>query len=151
MIKAFTLIEVCVVMVISGIVIVTAGLSYSIINKQLNEYSKLSESMLNEIRLDFLISKEMRESRYAEAIDYGIRFVTNHGSFVEYRFSENNVIRITSQIQDTIDVIVLDWDFDKTSSLGLIKEFAIQLKNQEGLYSHYSKEYGADLLMDEIK
>ena len=150
--KAFTLIEMVVVMLLSSVVMGIVVSSYQIINKQLLFFRKGSSELLEQARLKTLIGKDFIKSDKIYSISNGINCI-NGTDTIAYSFNENEIIRSFQTVLDTFhinvteSIIILLYDWDATK-YPLISDLILSVthKKKERNF-HYNKTYGADVLM----
>ncbi len=153
--KAFTLMELLVSMLISGIVISIIYLSYEIIYKQYEEYKKTNQKITQTLLLNTLLKTDFLQSHYILNKEKGLVFIDKENHGIGYQFEELYVLRKVNEVQDTFFIaakeISIKFQNEKQEvPLGLIDELifdATILDEQE--HFHYQKNYGADVLMEE--
>jgi len=153
-IRAFTIIELVVVMVISGIAISIAGLSYDIINMQMLNYETTSARLLSTIQFNHLLKTDFIQAKKVIKEQGSLKFVSENKNEISYYFDEDNIIRRMAYLADTFQLSVFNVKQQLINEVqkndgDLVDELSFQLTNLEHTqYFHYYKTYGADVLME---
>jgi prepilin-type N-terminal cleavage/methylation domain-containing protein len=101
-VKAFTILEVSISMLIAAIVIGIAYSAYNILSHSYLEYNKKKQETGVVLQLNQLLKKDFIKSDLI-LDDQGIVVFRNNGDIIRYEFTPDYVIR-TSQIIDTFKV-----------------------------------------------
>jgi prepilin-type N-terminal cleavage/methylation domain-containing protein len=155
-IRAFTLIELVVAMLISSIVVIVAFTGYEIIAGQYVDYRKKSNEITKSFLLNNLLAKDFLNSELALINPNGdLIFKFKATPEVDYQFRENYIIRVfTTTLQDTFFIpsqnIVKRFQGDSlTGNRALIDNLSFSAKVlDEKVYYQFAKEYGAGVLME---
>jgi prepilin-type N-terminal cleavage/methylation domain-containing protein len=155
-IRAFTLIELVVAMLISSIVVIVAFTGYEIIAGQYVDYRKKSDEITKSFLLNSLLAKDFLNSELILLNPNGdILFKFNNAPEVDYQFKEAYIIRIfANSLQDTFFIpsqnIVKRFQGDSlTGNQALIDNLSFSAKVlDEKVYYQFGKEYGAGILME---
>jgi Tfp pilus assembly protein PilE len=151
-IKAYTIVEMIVTMLITGVTISIAYSSFRIINGQFGQYKARSQRNYEVVLLDKFMMKDITEA---------VRVVRNTNGFsclyidktIDYTFESTYILR-KSTLADTFNINVLEPKFtfmdeeefvpgalvDRVEFAGVIEDETIPFI--------YIKEYGADILLD---
>ena len=152
---AFTIPELMVVMLLSGIVI---SAMYLLLEFSFTNYFRyfISTGKLNSIsRMDYLLTKDINTSAVLQKTENGFSF-TEHNKIIEYKILDSLLIR-TDQFTDTMIVNQIQyellWNNVPLLSSGEVGEhlmLTITYKGEE-LVMHYQKHIDAKgyLLMEE--
>ena len=156
-IKAFTIIEVTIAMLISAIVIGITYAVFSIINQSYNSFNKKNEHMAVVLQLDKLLR---RDFEHAELIIKDTSGIVFHGSdkTVRYKFDTAYVVRIglitdTFKVKtDTVNTLFESKTINETGAseeqnrLDQLDLFLV-LQNEKITY-HYHKIYSSANLIN---
>lgn len=153
MIKAFTLMELLVAMLISSIVISISYISYDIIYKQYFSYKENNQSITQTALINSLINRDIFEAEFMQANDKEIVLTYRNKSALYYIFDTPYLIRKTETSKDTFELDIENIHFkfqgeERQMKYSLIDEFYFEapfLEKKE--YFRYKKLYGADVLM----
>ncbi len=151
--KAYTVMEVIVVMIISAIVISICYTSFDIISSQYRTYKEHNEKVNRSLLLDVLLNKDFNACEAVKITDEGFE-CAYRGKKIYYEISETKLIRMEEQVTDTFAVssgtITFGFLGKEVSTPGAFVSslsFTTLEKEMEQHY-FYSKEYGADFLME---
>jgi prepilin-type N-terminal cleavage/methylation domain-containing protein len=151
-VKAFTIIEVTIAMLISAIVIGITYAVFSVINQSYNSFNKKNEHMAEVLLLDKLLRKDFEHAVLIIKDTSGIAFQSPDKS-VRYKFDTAYVVRI-GQISDTFkvktDTINASFENEIVNDPASSKEenrldqldLSIVLQNEKITY-HYHKIYSS--------
>jgi len=158
--KAFTLIELIVALIISGIVISIAATCYQIVYKQYKEYKNVNETLSQAALLNMLLNKDFQNFQYVNKTSDGIEFsgfstqqTSNEEQKTVYEFGQQYIIRKYTTIQDTFGVVLANTSLkfqnkEIENNSTLVDELSFETDViQENETFHYKKQYGADVLM----
>ncbi len=158
-VKAFTLIELVVAMIISSIVILTAFESYIITNMQCSDYRKKSTLIGREYQLSMVLDKDCFDAKTIY-LNSDSDLVCKYDRLPEivYLFKNNYVLRqVGARTGDTFNFALthIQASFEnKPLQPGntLIDRFSAEAKVlNKNVYMCVRKEYAADVLMTEVK
>jgi len=151
--KAFTVIELTVVMILSSIVISITYLSFDILQKQYRDYRESNDKIAMISKLNSLLHTDFNNSEIIIKTDAGI--LTNYRTKqINYEFDFGFILRKEGEITDTFFVKVdeLNTHYLKQGQLEserIIDELTFETKiNNKMRVFHYRKIYGADILMN---
>ena len=159
-VKAFTLVELLVSMLISSIVISMAYVSYDIVYKQFSNYKNINKKINEVILIDMLLKNDFFQAKeiYCKTSDKLIfKDKQNHEN--TYLFTPGYIIRKSNEVNDTLFIgaskILFKFQneelFSDNASLTnkLMDEFCFEsFVLGEIEQFHYKKEYAADVLMN---
>jgi prepilin-type N-terminal cleavage/methylation domain-containing protein len=100
-IRAFTLVEVIVTLVVSGVVVSLAGSSYYVVKKQFQHFELRNKKVLQVKQLNYLLSKDFKECNKVLKAQNSIEVVYKQRPNVSYSFGGKGIIRNQSSRQDT--------------------------------------------------
>jgi len=154
--KAFTIMEITVVMLISAIVIGIAYTAFNIINQSYRSFQQKNEHMAELVRLDELLRKDFNRATMISKTTSGI-FLKASTDSVTYDFEPNFTVR-TSTITDTfkLDVqdILTNFEASPVTVLNPIAEqnrideldFSILFENEKIQYNYHKQYSSANLI-----
>jgi prepilin-type N-terminal cleavage/methylation domain-containing protein len=157
-IKAFTLMEVVISMIIAALVITIAYTAYQIIHRSYQAYQLKNTQMAVLLRLDERLKKDFSRSVLISQTTEGLAFTDSSGT-VRYTFSEGSVIR-QGILVDTFKVITQDisLQFEGKALAAAAEEEPESNRIDElsfnGLYAdeiipyHYHKQYSSENLIE---
>ena len=151
-IKAFTLTELVVVMLISAVVAALSYGGYRIITSQLARYTASGRGLLDHARLHYLLEKDFAQAGQINRRQNGITCTTSEGNSVSYRFLADRIVRKQQSLTDTFKTnlwnLELLFEGKAAGDGGLADEIAFQATDEgEPLYFHFTKTYAPDVLM----
>jgi prepilin-type N-terminal cleavage/methylation domain-containing protein len=157
-IKAFTLLEVVVSMIIAALVITIAYTAYQIIHRSYATYQLKNTQMAMLLRLDELLQKDFSRSMLISRTADGLAF-TDSSSVIRYTFTAGAVVREGISI-DTFRVITqnINLQFESKTLTAFPAEEPESDRIDElsfnGLYAdeiipyHYHKQYSSENLIE---
>lgn len=152
--KAFTLIELCVAIIISGIVTAAGFGTYAMFSKQFIEHRKINESVAEKLNAYTLLKKDIdKADRIQKKSDSEI-LLTSKTTEVDYSWNENYLLRKCVEQTDTfyISVKAAQLSFlskEQNKDNGIVDEIHLSTlyeKQVEDLY--FRKQYSAAVLME---
>jgi hypothetical protein len=153
--KAFTILEVLVAMVISTLVIGGSFLAYEMTYKQYKHYEEVSSCTNEAVSFHAALEKDMENAETVRVTDKGLECLKK-GEKIDYDFSGEYVLRKLTLVTDTFHVkndsnlFSLGSQEQKVSGALIDKVcFRIDLKGEKQEVA-LSKHYGADGLMNEL-
>ncbi len=150
-IKAFTIIEVIVTMIISMFVIIIAFTGFNIINSSYINYNKENDRtektlFLNNILLTDISSSKIIERNYNELI-----CTKPNLEKAVYTFNDDKIIYLNGLIKDTFlnEIVEYKTTFNNQDiTSGIADEVSISfIKDKDTLQFNIIKEYGIDIKM----
>lgn len=153
-VRAFTLLELLVGMIISSIVIGFCYMSYSIIYKQYLNYKILRKEIVETIQLNSILNTGFVNAETVEFNSNRLVFNSQNGSQLQYDFTNNFIIRKDREVIDTFklaatNVIAKDYMESEQSAMAIINDFAFDAKIAgETVHFHFTKNYSAEILVN---
>lgn len=150
--KAFTLVELLVGMIISAIIITICYYGYSIIYKQYIMYRKIKSEIVKTMQLDTILKEDFTES---EITIYGnnVLFLIKKEGTINYEFKDSCILRIHRGITDTFRLTINDFTLHQLpiSSGNVVDAFSFESKflNEKQRF-HFEKNYSAETLINTI-
>lgn len=150
--KAFTLTELLVAMVVSAIVIAVAYQIYSIASMQFGEYKKVNDKISNEVVLKGLLNMDFFTSTAVLQRSENSIEIHKQDTLIEYAWNEFFVLRTKNNMRDTffLEVESSELRFKNKAQKqgGLVDELELVSKDSgaERVFCFF-KEYSADVLM----
>ena len=152
-IKAFTIIELVVVMILTAIIVGIVYSAYSIVGNQYSSYKKISVQNSRVALLSMLLSKDFTTAHYIKNGNEELFFYDKEDNIIRYGFDENYITRSGNSITDTFPVNTLNIEMkflnqEQIIPNGLVDElyFESLIFKKQQLF-HFKKQYGADVLM----
>ena len=151
-VKSFTLIEIIVVMIISGAVVTISTLTYEIIQKQYFVFKAHMNKTSTDVLLVTLINKDFMLSDAVQSSEEGM-IIKNQKQNIQYLLLKDKIIRQAN----LIDTFKLENVHYFSYFLGkemkepgkIIDELKIESGPPDGLKKlHFYKQYGADEIME---
>lgn len=146
--KAYTITELVISMVVTGIIISIAGTILFMFNKQHSTFQSSNKELHQINLLHTLLNKDFEQS---ESVKWSNNTLSLESIEVrtEYSFEDNYVTRLEKSVIDTFHVPTTEINFEKNSELDLITlfEFDFQLNNQKSSIL-LRKEYTPDVLLN---
>jgi len=156
-VKAFTIMEISIVMLISAIVIGIAYTAFNIINQSYSSFQHKNEDIAVLVRLDELLRKDFSRANTISRTTNGI-FVKTGIDSVTYEFEPDFTVRI-STIIDTFKLNVQDvvttFETSPITAISPVTEqnridelnFSILFENEKIPY-YYHKQYSSSNLIE---
>jgi len=150
--KAFTVLELLVAMVISSLVISASYFTYDIIYKQFLNYKKVDKAVLDAITFRNVLNADFAAAKFVYKSGNGIRIVDFDDREYKYSFSKDQIIR---KVGAASDAFLLNTSEIKYKELEIASvrskllntlEMSITLNEVKSRIS-FQKHYGADLIM----
>lgn len=159
-VKAFTLMELTVAMLISAIVIAITYTAYQLISNYYSDYHKKHEEMAVLIRLDELLRRDFEKAQSIQLMPDGYQFALQPLA-VTYRFTSEGALRIStvtdtfkvtlSQVQASFEGQPISKDnlTGDEPEAGRIDALAFRvLYRKENFPYHYHKTYSSENLIN---
>lgn len=151
--KAFTLLEVIIGMVLFSIITGLGSSAYLFVSKQFLDYKKTGVVIQNNVTMDALLSKDFSECYAVKSENNGITCFYIDIPPVQYKLTDRYILRTQQQRLDTfmtpalnIKMTFKDEPLQKDS---LVDQLSFNTKMfDKDIQMNYSKLYGADLLME---
>jgi hypothetical protein len=148
--KAFTLMELTIGMIIGSLIVAACYSGYQIIAKQYRDYKKNKDLVQEAIIFQFSLNTDFKEFQKVFLLENNL-FFSNDSAQINYIIEPDYVLRKEKETLDTflfpITEIAAVYVEDNNNSTYL-KELSFQLKNlDEETTFHFQKEYSAETLM----
>lgn len=154
--KAFTLMELMIGMIIGSIVVGFCYMGYSIIWKQFIDFKKTKQEINNTIQFNEILMNDFSRSEKILFSDNQLAFHSD-SSVIIYNFTETFILRSNNDNTDTFKFVTSELQPQyleeiKSVSTGIIKSFSFNAKilDNEEKFSFY-KAYSASFLMNHIQ
>lgn len=155
--KAFTLMELLVAMVLSAIVIASAGLGYQFMMERYGNYKKANDEVLELATFYAVLNNDMQVADEVVVAGEEVE-CRKDSSVVVYGFGADWVVRVqgsafsvqgelASGIVDTFKVGINEVKTMAIENTGLVEQLSLET---EGSTLVVNKEYGADRLLDAL-
>ena len=155
--KAFTLMELLIGMIISSIVISFCYMSYSMIYKQYMNYKAVKVELVEALELNSVLNSDISKAEKIVFDNNKLILIKEENKSFEYNFLEKYILRKTGEVVDTFNLIplnIVSKQIASVSSSSALIEFFSFDANVLGDKEHFQffKSYDAKTIMDnEIK
>ena len=156
--KAFTLMELLIAMIIGGIVVGISYTAYSIIYKQFLNYKSMNGKINEASLLNTLMQHDFSNASFINASgEKEITFTFQPENKIVYRFDQDYIIRQTGETRDTFFVpaenIERRFQNEKISDYtALIDAVSFEATiSGEKEFFNFGKQYASDVLMEAEK
>lgn len=153
-VKAFTIIELVVVMILTAIIVGIVYSAYSIVGNQYYVYKKTGTQNSQVALLSMLLNKDFTSSHFIKYGNDELFFYSKEDNFIHYVFEENYITRNSNSVTDTFPINPLNIQMKFLQELQLVHNslvdelyFEAVIFNQQQLF-HFKKQYAADVLME---
>ena len=153
-IRAFTLLELLIGMIISSIVIGFCYMSYSIIYKQYRSYKILKLEMVETIQFNSILNSDFIKAETVVFEGNKLIFNSANRSALYYDFMDNFILRKDGEVTDTFKlsaINVLPGYLAKTvqSTTSIVNNFSFDAKVLgETEHFHFTKNYSAETMIN---
>lgn len=148
-VAGFTVMELLVTMVISGIVVLSAFEFYIIFNKLILKKNSDMEGGKEVLLFYDLLRNDTEGSVMLNSTGDGISFRMDENHIIHYEFFKDFVVRLNNNLPDTFNVRVLDFNTEKDLTTGYIKFITLEIqKNKESFPVILEKNYPNDILLN---
>ena len=151
-IKAFTLMELLIGMIISSILIAFSYSAYSIIYNQYLTYRNIKKEVSQTMEFNAVFNTDFQNSEFVTFDGNNLTLVRSNSSSLEYIFQEKFIIRKDNEVKDTFQLnntdIIVKYPVYKEQSLQIVNEFSFNsIVNGLPEIFHFLKKYSAQTLM----
>ncbi len=141
--KAFTIMELIVTLVISGLVVLAA---FQVINSfsRFSVHSEITnETNTRALQFYKALRADMNHSESLLHYDDETIFQLPQKVTVSYKLNYNNIIRTVNNVSDTFDITISDWHLIKDKKTGLPTTLELEIVDNEKEISSFriTKEY----------
>jgi prepilin-type N-terminal cleavage/methylation domain-containing protein len=148
--KAFTLIELIIGMIIGSIVVGSCYTGYSFVLKQYYNYKQTKDTINEAMLLHTLISTDFNNARILSYKENNLQVALDSVNIM-YSFEDSFILRKESDVIDTfyLQPKAIHFSFLKENDLGNIIDelfFEVTIFDETKKF-HYSKQYSSDILM----
>lgn len=152
--KAFTLLELLFVMILTTIIIGIGYFAFTLSVKQLHAYKENSEKITGAFQLTMLLNRDFAEARSVLKINDTLLFTNTLNNRLEYFFSENYILRNINSTVDTFFYSTQNMsekflDAPVITNNGLVDEIYFEIKSDKDRIEifHATKSYSAEALI----
>jgi prepilin-type N-terminal cleavage/methylation domain-containing protein len=153
-IKAFTLIELLICMILSAIIIGMGYAAYRESYKRFLAYSGMKKNIVDAIRVNSVLNNDFCQAERVYYNSGNILFNNKNKPAIEYEFTSATIIRKVYNQADTfhfsaINTLPVYVDNDAIATEGLIKAFSFETEMyKQTLPFYYSKTYSAETIIN---
>lgn len=150
-VKAFTITEAVIGMVVTGIIIAIVFVIFTITSERLLDFKEQNTSIMDLNRINYALEKDIFESSGIVGEDEMLLFKSHAASPVVYKINEDYMLRTAGDFNDTFRINVRSVYIDTLASKSgrlLYQRLKIKLKGSKEEYtvSFYKKIHTADLI-----
>ena len=151
-IRAFTIIELVVVMILSSIIIGIIYSAYQIVNSQYGNYIKANKQITSEAVLTMLLNKDFAAAHFIKKEGERIFFFDIENKVKSYHFGDDFIVRNSNAVVDTFFIRALNIEtlfLNQSPHFynGLIDELYFESATFGERIFRFKKLYAADVLM----
>ena len=150
---AFTLFELLIGMIISGIVIGFGYTGYSLIYKRYLNYSDTKKDIIDAIQLNSVLNNDFLYAEFAHYETDKLILTYKNALAKEYTFTDKNILRKEGELTDTFKLkatnILAGQNIDQNLTGLPVAEFSFEaLIHQEPMHFHFAKRYSAETIIN---
>jgi hypothetical protein len=152
--RAFTLLELLFVMILTTIIIGIGYLTFNISTRQLHSYRANSKKISGVFLVTMLLNKDFTEAKSVLKANDSLIFTSDVNSLLQYFFTEDYIVRNANSVTDTFYYKTQNRSekfLDKPADVnrGLVDEiyFEIKTDDERAEVFHAMKAYSAEALM----
>ena len=153
-IRAFTLMELLIGMIISSIVISFGYGSYTVIYKQFLSFKEIKKDIVEKMQLNTVINSDFMNAELVNYHDKKLTFTRIQSNPLEYEFEDSLIVRKDQDVKDTFkltseNIISKPILMNETGDTAVINTFSFDA-NVLGEKEHFefTKIYSAQTLMN---
>ena len=148
-IPAFTVMELMVTMVISGIVVMAALQFYIIFNKLIYQKNNTMEAGKEALQFYYVLKNDTDSAVSLTSSREGIMMQLPEKNFIQYEFFDKYVVRVLNNQSDTFRVKVTDLNSEKDQTTGYDNVIALEIENSKETFPILlEKTYTNDVLLN---
>ena len=148
-VTGFTVMEILVTMVVSGIVVLTAFQFYTIFNKLILQKSNSMEGGKNVLQFYDVLKNDAVNAVSLSSSTNKLTMWFPEKEFIQYEFFDEYVVRTYNTLLDTFRVKTVDFNTEKDKTTGLDKIITLDLLNNKETYPVIiEKTYTNDVLIN---
>ena len=150
--KAFTILELLVAMVISSLVISASYLTYDIVYKQFLTFKKVDSNVLQALTFSNILNNDIATGEFVYKSNNGINVIGFDGNETTYYFGSDHIIRNVAGVIDTFSIPATNVKYGEMEGglmgNGLLDKFEITITiNETQNTLSFHKHYAANLRM----
>ena len=153
-IKAFTILELVVVMILTSIIVGIVYSAYEVVGNQYNSYRKINTQNKQVALLNMLLNKDFTTSHFIKCGEDKLLFYDKENKITSYDFGEQDITRNNNAFTDTFFIPSLNVEMKFLNQMqqvqnNLVDElyFESLIFNQQQAF-HFKKQYAADVLIN---
>ena len=147
-IKAFTLMNFVVGMIITSIIMTSFYEAYQYMNEEVALYRDQNNSILDALNFQVNMNKDMLRAETITQLSEDEILVTNLSNKYYYQFTDSYILKKTDEISDTFKIITSEIKFEMQDNLLINKiSFTSKLDGKEIRYN-FSKTYSAEQIVN---
>ena len=154
--KAFTLIELLIGLIISSLVISFSYLCYGIVFEQFESYKTTKHEIYEGMQINTLLERDLDNAHIAYYSAPSLTLINENKADLKYHFDKAFIVRNNGEEKDTFNLKVNKTNpifimNNNEEPLKLLKALSLEIElldDKETL--HYTKRYGAAVLLNEL-
>lgn len=152
--KAFTLMELLIGMIISSIVISFCYMSYTLIYKQYQNYKIIKKELVEALQFNSVLGHDIVNADRVLFSENKLTLINNHEKGLEYNFSEAFILRKAGEVTDTFKLapmnIVSDYIKHESMPGTLLVSFSFDaVVAGDSEHFQFSKRYDAQMIVND--
>jgi hypothetical protein len=148
-VTGFTVMEILVTMVLSGIVVLTAFQFYNIFNKMLLHKTKTMEEGKEILQFYNVLTNDATRAISLKSSVNELQMKLPENDFILYEFFDEYVVRTRNTLVDTFLVKVTDMNTEKELTTGFDKTITMELLTDKEIFPVlFEKTYPNDILLN---
>jgi len=148
-VRGYTVMELMVVMVVSGIVVLSALQFYIIFNKLIYKENNAMDGVKEVLQFYGTLKNDMDSSISVHAAKDGVAMKMSEKNLIQYDFFDQYVTRTQNMLCDTFRLKVMDLKTQKDLTTGFDHIIALEIQKDKETYSVLlEKTYSDDVLLN---
>ncbi len=146
--KAFTLMNFVVGMIITSIIMTSFYEAYQYMNEEVNLYRNQNNSILDALNFQVNMNKDMLRAETIIRLSEDEIQVINQNNKYYYQFRDNYILKTTDDIIDTFKIAVSNLKFE-AENFELVKKISFSSKlDDKNIGYNFSKDYSAEQIVN---
>ena len=142
----FTILELTVAMILTGLVVTIAYAGYGIMSRQYAAYQKTTEKQATLSLLDNTLHHDFAGAETIRALGNRLFFTETTGQVITYETRYNQIIRTQGTVTDTTNLDIVGWTTTQLPGTDLVEALRFETLQGEAAYpfsfrKHYGKEF----------
>ena len=146
--KAFTLMNFVVGMIITSIIMTSFYEAYQYMNEEVNMYRDQNNSVLDALNFQVNMNKDMLRAESITLLSEDEILVTNLSDKYYYEFKDDYILKRTDETTDTFKIKVSEILFEKQDNEFINKITFTSKLDGKSIKYNFSKEYSAEQIIN---